>query len=364
MSTGLDKQRDAAALLSWYGKNRRILPWREDPSPYHVWLSEIMLQQTRVEAVIHYYERFTAALPDIAALAAADEELCLKLWEGLGYYSRVRNMRRAAAVITEQYSGRMPDTFEGLLSLPGIGRYTAAAVSSIAFGRKEPAVDGNLLRIYARLAGYGGEIRSGEAFSAARSFYLERMDSFDPAEYAGNAYGDMNQALMDLGAMVCTPGKTPYCAGCPLSDSCRALREGRTADLPVMSARKERRVEDRTVFVLRAGDRFALRRRPSVGLLAGMYELPGTAGHLKEEEAVEYLKRQNLSPLRIRPLGAASHFFSHVEWHMTGYEVRLDEFPEADRGPEDYIFVRAEEIKERYPVPEAFRAYRKRITGE
>ncbi len=356
---------DTAALLSWYAANRRILPWREDPAPYHVWLSEIMLQQTRVEAAEGYYARFMKELPDIPALAASDEELCLKLWEGLGYYSRVRNLRRAAIIVCGKYGGVLPDTAEELVKLPGIGRYTASAIASIACGRKCPAVDGNLLRIFARVTGYEENIRTDEAYRQACSFYLMMMDSVDPeACPTDNPYGDINQALMDLGAKVCIPRGTPDCGCCPLSRSCRAHLENRTEELPRAAGTKQRRAEDRTVFILRSADRVAVRKRPPKGLLAGLYEFPNVPGHLTGEEALEYLKERKLPAVWIRPAGDARHVFSHVEWNMTGYEVRIDEFPENGAEGDGLIYISAAELEERYPVPEAFRAYRKLIVQE
>ncbi|WP_242622654.1 A/G-specific adenine glycosylase [Lachnoclostridium sp. Marseille-P6806] len=354
-------------LLSWYDGHRRVLPWREEPTPYHVWLSEIMLQQTRVEAARGYYERFLAALPDIRALAEAPEEQYMKLWEGLGYYSRVRNLHRAAVQIMEEYGGEMPADAAELKKLAGIGRYTAAAVSAIAFGRRAAAVDGNLQRIFTRLTGYRQNIKSAAALSAAEIFWTARMDEGaeefrnadgSPLEAPGsprNYYGDCNQALMDLGAAVCLPNGGPHCDECPWEHACVAHAEHCESRLPVLPKKRLRRVEERTVLVIRDAERTALRKRPAKGLLAGLYELPNTEGCLNEAEALEYVRSLGLSPLHIRGIGPAKHVFSHVEWHMTGYEVRVDELEE--RAAPGLLLVETAEALTRYSIPSAFAAY-------
>ena len=362
-------------LLNWYEHNRRILPWREDPSPYHVWLSEIMLQQTRVEAVRDHYLRFIGSLPDIESLAEAPEDTYMKLWEGLGYYSRVRNLHKAASVIMKDYNGKMPGSFTELLKLPGIGPYTAAAIASIAFGAAVPAVDGNLLRIFARLTGYAENIKSPSAQKAAVQFYKERMpaagsflrpsdsgitDATDSADVQGNPCGDFNQALMDLGAAVCLPNSDPQCGHCPLSGTCRIHIDmpGMESSLPVMPERKEKRTEDLTVFVIRSGDKTAVRKRPSRGLLAGLYELPNAKGTLDDEGALEWLRAHSVEPLRIRRIGEAEHIFTHKVWKMHGYLVSADPFYE-EKIP--FIMASWKEIRERYSIPSAFAAYLKLI---
>lgn len=399
-------------LLRWYQENRRILPWREDPTPYHVWISEIMLQQTRVEAVKSYYARFLAELPDIASLAASEEDHYLKLWEGLGYYSRVRNLHRAAGQLMAEHQGRMPDTAEQLLRIAGIGPYTAAAVASMSFGERIPAIDGNLLRCFSRLSAYSGSLRDRSGRQAAYRFFLDRM----PPESRGgmprrdedgilqdalwNPCGAFNQAMMDLGAMICLPNGQPKCGACPLAVFCIAHRLGQEGDFPVREEKKPRRVEKRTVFLLRRGEEIALRKRPARGLLAGLYELPNTEGTLTETEALQYLSRLGIAPLRLRQLPPARHIFTHKEWDMSGYEVFIDELAPlgapgkgevrcedsaawADRkeqsqaialnrskppvspaqrsGAEEtaggIFFAPRAAIRERYPVPSAFSAY-------
>lgn len=336
-------------LLSWYDRGRRILPWREDPTPYHVWVSEIMLQQTRVEAVKPYYDRFMQALPDIASLAAAEEETLLKLWEGLGYYNRVRNLNKAAVMIMEEYGGRMPDEYEEIQKLPGIGSYTAGAIASIAYHRKAPAVDGNVLRVLGRLRMDGGDIMQQSVKKRVEEELFLSMGEERP--------GDFNQALMELGAMVCIPNGEPRCGQCPWENLCLAHREGRETEFPVKSAKKPRTIEEKTVLIILDENRAALCKRPSKGLLAGMYEFPSISGKRTEEEVLSYLKDRGLSVLRIEPLRECRHIFTHKEWHMTGYFIRVDELSRQTDG--EYIFAEKNEAKDKYPIPSAYDVYRK-----
>ena len=289
-------------LLSWYDGHARVLPWRENTAPYRVWVSEIMLQQTRVEAVKPFFERFMKALPDVSALAACPEDELLKLWEGLGYYNRVRNMQKAAQVIMTEYSGEFPADFEKLLALPGIGSYTAGAISSIAFGIPMPAVDGNVLRVISRVKASYEDVLKQSVKNAMEAEIREVI----PKERAG----DFNQALIEIGAIVCVPNGKAKCEECPLAFCCRAKAEGIVDELKKKKAKKERRIEDRTVLILKDGDRVAIRKRPAKGLLAGLYELPNLDGNLSEQQVLEQVKEWGLSPLRILPLAGAKHIFS------------------------------------------------------
>ena len=303
-------------LLDWYDIHRRTLPWRGTRDPYRVWVSEIMLQQTRVAAVLPYYQRWMEALPDVAALAAVEEGRLMKLWEGLGYYSRARNLQKAAKVIMTDHGGRFPDTFEGLRALPGIGDYTAGAVASIAFGQAVPAVDGNVLRIAARLSASEEDILRP---AGRRMFTAAAAELVPPSRP-----GDFNQALMDLGATVCLPNGKPDCGNCPLAALCAAHAAGRETDFPVKQKKAPRRREELTVYVLLREGKVALRRREDRGLLAGLWEFPHCPGTLPEEEAAGPLAQWGLTPIQWRRRLAARHIFTHVEWHMTGYvaEVR------------------------------------------
>ena len=341
-------------LLSWYQENRRILPWREEPSPYHVWVSEIMLQQTRVEAVRSYYKRFMEKLPDISSLADADDQELLKLWEGLGYYNRVRNLKKAAQMMMEKYNGLMPEEYRELLTLPGIGSYTAGAISSIAYGKKEPAVDGNVLRVLARLKGDDRDV----AQQSVRTMVEEEVRLCMPKEKPG----EFNQALMELGAVVCIPNGMPHCGQCPWQSVCEAHLQERELEFPYKTSKKPRVIEKKTVLIIRDEDKAALKKRPDQGLLAGMYEFPCLEGHLTDRQVLKYLKETGLSVLKIEALNPSKHIFTHKEWHMIGYAVRVDELAERkDRN--EIIFAGIQEVRNKYPIPSAYRAYLKAFIG-
>lgn len=335
-------------LLGWFRGNARVLPWREEPTPYRVWVSEIMLQQTRVEAVKPYFQRFTRALPTIQDLAECEEERLLKLWEGLGYYNRVRNMQVAARTVMEEYQGRLPADYTELLKLKGIGHYTAGAIASIAYRIPVPAVDGNVLRVIARVSADNSDIMK----QSVRTRVEETLQKIMPKDEASA----FNQALMELGATVCVPNGEPQCHRCPWSGFCETKCLGIWQELPVKSKAKPRKIEDKTVFIIRDGEKIVLHKRPKKGLLAGMYEFPNTAGHLSKEEALSWVKQQKLKPLRIQKLEPAKHIFSHVEWHMEAYVIRVDELAENKSG---MLFVEAKESEEHYPIPAAFGAYTK-----
>ena len=342
--------RIAEPLLAWYDRGRRILPWREEPTPYHVWLSEIMLQQTRVEAVKPYYERFLRELPDIESLAGVEEEKLLKLWEGLGYYNRARNLKKAAMQIVIDYDGVMPGIYEELVKLPGIGSYTAGAISSIAFGNPVPAVDGNVLRILARLRVDDRDILDAKVKKAVE----EELAAVMPVDRPG----DFNQALMELGAMVCIPNGMAKCEECPWKEMCLARKEDRVLEFPKKARKKPRSIEEKTILVLQDAEKVALHKRTAKGLLAGMYEFPWLEGHRSEEQVLEYLEEMGMKAIRIRKLEPAKHIFSHKEWHMTGYAVRVDELAGLGMDKkEPFLFIDPAETKDKYPIPSAFATY-------
>ena len=340
--------RIADPLLQWYDKNRRILPWREEPSPYRVWVSEIMLQQTRVEAVKPYFQRFMEQLPDVEALAEVQEDVLLKLWEGLGYYSRARNLKKAAQQIMEEYGGRMPSEYEELLKLKGIGSYTAGAIASIAFKQSVPAVDGNVLRVISRLMADDSDILDPAVKKRMEQDLLPVMPHDRP--------GDFNQALMELGATVCLPNGAPKCRECPWEELCSANLEQTQTEYPKKSAKKPRTMEKKTVLVIRDYESAAIRKRPASGLLAGMYEFPSLEGHLEKEQVLEWLKNQGVHAIRIEKLPASKHIFTHKEWHMIGYMILVDELEPMKRDKK-LLFVAPRETEERYPIPSAFAAY-------
>lgn len=337
-------------LLGWYRANRRDLPWRHTSDPYHIWLSEIMLQQTRVEAVKPYYARFLETCPTVESLAALPEEKLLKLWEGLGYYSRARNLQKAARTVVEQYGGKMPASFEKLRRLCGIGDYTAGAIASIAFGIRVPAVDGNVLRVLARLQGSHADITQ----QATKNAWREAL-----AEVVPEAAGDFTQSLIELGATVCVPNGEAKCAVCPLVSVCAAAKEHLTDEIPVRTSKKPRRIEQRTVLLIRDGDRTALRKRPPTGLLAGLFELPNVLGYLDEDALPAYIRSIGFEPLKIERLDDAKHIFSHIEWHMIAYDVRIT--PEFDgfHGTSGMLLVQNDDLHANYAIPSAFASYKK-----
>ncbi len=337
-------------LLGYYDAHRRILPWREDSTPYRVWVSEIMLQQTRVEAVKPYFSRFMEALPDIKCLAEAEEEQLLKLWEGLGYYSRVRNLGKAAQKVMSDYNGVMPSEVEELLKLPGIGSYTAGAISSIAYGKVAPAVDGNVLRVMSRIFKDDRDVLNTQVKKDWEMLLTCTMSKERP--------GDFNQAMMEIGAMVCMPNGAPKCDICPFTGICQAHLCGEELQYPYKAPKKQREIEERTVLILRDEDKTAIVKRPDKGLLAGMYEFPVMSGHVAADKVINYLKEQGLNTLWITPLEDAKHIFSHKEWHMKGYMVRVDELSRGDV-PADWLFVEPKETEFSYPIPTAYAKYMK-----
>lgn len=344
----------AEPLVGWYRQNKRDLPWRKDVSAYNVWVSEIMLQQTRVEAVKPYYERFLRTFPTVKELAEAPEDLLMKMWEGLGYYNRVRNMQKAAQQIIDEYEGHFPKEYEKLLGLKGIGNYTAGAISSFAFGIAKPAVDGNVLRVVSRILASDEDIMK----ASVRTKIEHALEEVIPQDAAS----DFNQGLIELGALVCVPNGEPKCEDCPVKDFCRAKEQGIQQELPVKKKAKARRVEKRTVLIFKDGQTVAIDKRPDKGLLAGLYELPNLEGHLTRKEVIEYGKTIGLTPIRVKKLESAKHIFSHVEWHMIGYEILVDELEK--NCTEEMIFADKAEIEKKYSIPSAFVVYLRGVKGE
>ncbi len=337
-------------LLDWFAQNRRALPFRQEPTPYHIWLSEIMLQQTRMTAVLPYYARFLAECPDIPALAACEEERLHKLWEGLGYYSRMRNLQKAARIVCEQYGGRLPADYAALRALPGIGEYTAGAIASISFGLAVPAVDGNVLRVLSRLDADKRCVTE----PAVKKALTARAAALLPPECPG----DFNQALMELGALVCVPNGAPLCEACPWQAACGAHAQGIEQQLPVKARPKARRAVEVAAALVKSPQGWLLRRRPAKGLLAGFWEPPcwedaafAAPGELRAalaacgvETAADFAA----------PLPPARHIFTHLEWRLSGWRLAAP----AQALPEGWIWATAAQIEQEYALPGAFRVYR------
>lgn len=334
-------------LMEWYQKQKRDLPWRDKHNPYYTWISEIMLQQTRVEAVKPYFQRFVSALPGIEQLAECPEEQLLKLWEGLGYYNRVRNMQKAAKEVVKVYQGELPADYEKLKQLSGIGNYTAGAIASIGYGIAVPAVDGNVLRVWSRLNESSEDIMKQSVRKHVEADFQKIIPKENP--------GDFNQALMELGAVVCVPNGAAKCDLCPLTKFCGAFKQQTQMNYPVKKTKKERRIEERTILVIQDGERVAISRRPNKGLLAGLFELPNIEGHLDSDEVLKYMQRYDLEPIRVQSLEASKHIFSHIEWRMIGYRIRVSSLEKMRE--QNIIFASQENIEEKYPIPAAFAAY-------
>ena len=332
-------------LVPWYRENRRELPWRANREPYRIWVSEIMLQQTRVEAVKGYYARFLDRLPDIAALASCDDDELHKLWEGLGYYSRVRNLKKAARVIMESHGGLFPSDHAAVRALPGIGDYTAGAICSIAFGLPTPAVDGNVLRVLSRLR--------ADAEPIDLPIVKKRVQRELAEVYPADCPGEFTQALMELGATLCGPNWEPRCGECPCREFCKGRENWK--NYPVKLPKKEKKQENRTVFLLHSGDKWAVEKRPDKGLLAGLWQFPNEGGHLTAEEAVRWAEDKGLHPRNVERSVDRHHIFTHIRWDLRGW------FLEVDETAGGFTWMTLEEIDEQAALPTAFRQFREEI---
>lgn len=375
------------SLLNWYDNTKRDLPWRKYKDAYRIWISEIMLQQTRADTVIPYFERFIGVFPSLKDFAESQEDQYLKLWEGLGYYSRIRNMHKAAQLIMQDYGGEFPRSFEELLKLPGVGPYTAAAIASIAFNRPVPAIDGNLLRIFARLTCYEENISAASSKKVAFKYFQDYLPLPRP--------GDFNQALMDLGATVCLANKKPLCENCPLTGFCAAYKHGRQTDFPYKEKKAKPRTEKYTIFVIHYNHSVILRKRAAQGLLANLYEFPNTDKILSLKEARMFVEQLGFHVLRVRKLPDQKHVFSHLLWQMRGYEFFTDQwtlfsnrdpyqkenikkeltssFPLSEKISSEYtqfppvitenalFMADIEDIKEKWPIPSAFSFYKEHV---
>ena len=329
-------------LLPWFAQNRRDLPWRHTRDPYAIWISEIMLQQTRVEAVKGYYARFLSALPTISALAQADDGFLRKLWEGLGYYTRVQNLKKAAIVLVQEYGGAFPRDYHQILALPGIGEYTAGAICSIAFDQPTPAVDGNVLRVMARLLADSRPIQLPALKREVRQLLS--------AVYPPHACGAFTQALMELGATVCLPNGQPHCDVCPMVGLCRAYNTQTVSAYPVTAPKRPKKEVELTVFLLDYDGKIAVQQRENRGLLAGLWEFPNVPGHLPEQQALNLLADAQLSPRQLLCQVQRDHVFTHVIWHMRAYRI-------ACGAPGALPWMEPERIQAEIPLPTAFRQF-------
>jgi len=343
MKPSHEKERFVEQLLTWYDEHKRILPWRDHPTPYRVWVSEIMLQQTRVEAVKPYYQRFLQALPTLKDLAMCEDDMLAKLWEGLGYYNRVRNMKKCAVICMDQYNGNLPADYDKLLELPGIGAYTAGAIASIAYHIPVSAVDGNVLRVFSRVLYSEDDIlkeTTKKKFQQIIQSYLpQRCDAF-------------NQALMEIGALICVPNGTPLCHKCPVASECIAYQLHDQKRLPIKHRKKKRTVEQHTVLVMIYDHKVHLIKRPASGLLADLYQFDFLDGFADEETIQAYVESYG-SIREILPLSDAVHIFSHKEWHMNGWLVFLQDLSKPNE-----VWVNAKQLRQSYAVASAFKVYK------
>ena len=330
------------ALLPWYYENHRDLPWRQDQDPYHIWVSEIMLQQTRVEAVKGYYDRFLKALPTVSVLAQCDDDTLFKLWEGLGYYSRVRNLKKAAQQIMDKHNGVFPGKHSQVLALPGIGEYTAGAICSIAFDQPTPAVDGNVLRVISRI--------TNDDTPIDLPAYKKAVQQSLAAIYPDRA-GDFTQALMELGATVCGPNRQPDCENCPCREFCLGNQKKTAAGLPVKLPKRGRKIEEKTVFILSCLGKYAIEKRTQKGLLAGLWQFPNVPGKLNTQAALRQVEKFGLKSIEINMQVERKHIFTHVEWHMRGV------FVEVGFCGGDFVWLSESEIRDQAALPTAFRLF-------
>ena len=331
-------------ILNWYYQNKRDLSWRKVNDPFYVWISEIMLQQTRIEAVIDYYERFLKEIPTVEVLANIEEEKLLKLWEGLGYYNRARNLKKSAQIIMKDYQGNFPNTYEELLTLPGIGEYTASAISSICFQEKKAVIDGNVLRIFTRFYNDNSNISQ----NSTKQKVKQELEKILPKEA-----GDFNEALMEIGETICIPNGMPLCDICPLKNNCLAKKNQNYFDFPVKSEKKKKKELYYTVFIYRYQDQIAIRKRKEKTILNNLWEFPNEEEKFKIQDVKHYLQEQKISYRKIQKWIDSSHTFTHQVWHMTSYLIDLDDKLECS----EYIFEKVDVIKEKYAIPSVFQPF-------
>lgn len=334
-------------LLKWFDNNKRNLPWRETNDPYKIWISEIMLQQTRVEAVKEYYLRFIKEIPTIQDLANIEEDKLLKLWEGLGYYSRARNLHKCAKQLIANHQYELPRDYVELKALPGIGPYAAASIGSIAYNLKTPAIDGNVLRVMTRILEDDRDILNQKV----RKDYFEKLKQIMP-----NDTRNFTEGLMELGALICLPNGEPKCDICPMNFLCQSYKNQTMMEYPKKKKEINRKMEEKTILILEYNNKIAIQKRPEKGLLASLYEFYS----LNEPHSVESLKKEleklEITYEKIIPLGKSKHIFSHIEWKMTGFYILCKK-----EIKKNFIWVTKEELQNHYSVPKAYSYYAKQI---
>lgn len=334
-------------LVNWFQKEKRDLPWRHTSDSYKIWISEIMLQQTRVEAVKGYYERFLQALPTLEDLAKVKEDELLKLWEGLGYYSRAKNLKKCAELLIQNNLKELPHDYIELMKLPGIGPYAAGSIGSIAYQLKTPAIDGNVLRVMTRLHEDDRDILN----SKVRKDYFEKLQKIMPDNTR-----DFTESLMELGALICLPNGVPLCEKCPISFYCQSYKNQTIHKYPVKKKEVKRKIEEKTILILEYNGLYAIQKRPSKGLLASMYEFLNISSNLQESEVKKWLEDKKITDYQIEDFGSAKHIFSHIEWHMKGYRIKC-----LSKNNLDLIWASKEELEKKYSIPNAYIKYLNKI---
>ena len=341
------KEENIFELLSWYEKGKRDLPWRHTKDPYKIWISEIMLQQTRVEAVKVYYDKFLKKLPTLSDLAEVEEDVLLKLWEGLGYYSRAKNLQKCAQVLINEGQDTLPKKKEELLKLPGIGDYTAGAIASIAYLQPSAAIDGNVMRVLSRVYMDDRDILNPKVRREYSNILEELMIDF-PAD-------SFTQSFIELGALVCIPNGMPKCSTCPLQSCCLSYQNKKVLEYPKKKEKKQRKIIKKTVFVFSYQDMYAISKREEKGLLAGMYEFPNIDQQMSLKSLEGYLNSQYYSYDKISFLTEYKHIFSHIEWHMKVYKIELN------KPIKEYLMVKKKELEKKYSIPSAFQNIVKKL---
>lgn len=341
---------EAYKLANWYNTNKRELPWRDTKNPYDVWLSEIMLQQTRIEAVKPKFITFKETLPSIRALANVEDDVLMRLWEGLGYYSRARNLKKCGIVLCNQYNAQLPETYDELIQLPGIGPYTAGAIASIAYGNVACAIDGNVMRVLSRLF----EITEDNRDPKLKKVFEDIIKCVFQQDSSANFVASFNQGIMELGEVICIPNGKSKCEQCPFSTFCKANLHHTTQQIPYRSALNKRKIINRTLLIIRDGDTFLIHKRPSTGLLANLYEFIGVESFLTKHEILSLLEQHDIHALHIKKLENTKHVFTHLEWHMHAYEIQVAQIESFAKN--DYYLLNKKEMANK-AIPSAFKKY-------